>query len=296
MSILNKLVNKHLSTYGESYGFQKPKKPLKTRKYNRKIAAECVSLASPSVRKARAENRRLRTKLKSSYLVASGEAKTVRAVAESLDKMMDDIGKGVSKVIEAIRKFFVQIWRWLTSNRDKWERVETQLKQHVSKLGAGQLNSPIEVPQPQDISSVAGRLTNELKALKNCLSNGTAPQGKYGDDFVKKNTANGNSSGKATETVTTRLNTGAAVKKYAQGLFSTADKLAKSEDDLRAAEEAFKKASSARDKKGDEKEEEIYQKVLNLCGKCLGEFQVAYGHLVKASGAIMSAKEKESKK
>lgn len=291
MSILNKLVNKHLSTYGESYGFQKPKKPLKTRKYNRKIAAECVSLAAPSVRKARAENRRLRTKLKSSYLVASGEAKTVRAVAESLDKMVDDFGKGVSKVIEAIKKFFVQIWRWLTTNRGKWEPLEKGLKEKVSKLGKGDLVNPIEVPKPQDITSVANRLTSELKALKGTLGNG-GPQGSYDDNFVKNNTV----TKKDNEAVTIRLTTAESVKKYANGLFSLADKLAKSEDDLKAAEEAFKKASSAREKKGDDKEEETYQKVLNLCGKCLGEFQVAYGNLIKAAGAINSAKAKEDNK
>lgn len=291
MSILNKLVNKHLSTYGESYGFQKPKKPLKTRKYNRKIAAECVSLAAPSVRKARAENRRLRTKLKSSYLVASGEAKTVRAVAESLDKMVDDFSKGVSKVIEAIKKFFVQIWRWLTTNRGKWEPLEKGLKEKVSKLGKGDLVNPIEVPKPQDITSVANRLTSELKALKGTLSNG-GPQGSYDDNFVKNNTV----TKKDNEAVTIRLTTVESVKKYANGLFSLADKLAKSEDDLKAAEEAFKKASSAREKKGDDKEEETYQKVLNLCGKCLGEFQVAYGNLIKAAGAINSAKAKEDNK
>lgn len=291
MSILNKLVNKHLSTYGESYGFQKPKKPLKTRKYNRKIAAECVSLAAPSVRKARAENRRLRTKLKSSYLVASGEAKTVRAVAESLDKMVDDFGKGVSKVIEAIKKFFVQIWRWLTTNRGKWEPLEKGLKEKVSKLGKGDLVNPIEVPKPQDITSVANRLTSELKAIKGTLGNG-GPQGSYDDNFVKNNTV----TKKDNEAVTIRLTTAESVKKYANGLFSLADKLAKSEDDLKAAEEAFKKASSAREKKGDDKEEETYQKVLNLCGKCLGEFQVAYGNLLKAAGAINSAKAKEDNK
>ena len=294
MSILNKLVNKHLSTYGESYGFQKPKKPTKTRKYNRKIASECVSLASPIVRKARAENRRLRTKLKSSYLVASGEAKTVRAVAESLDKMVDDIGKGVNKVIEAIKKFFVQIWRWLTTNRGKWEALEKGLKEKISKLGKGQLVNPVEVPKPQDITAVAGRLTNELKALKGCLTSG-GPQGSYDDNFVKNNTANAKSNGKDNEVVTTRLTTGESVKKYAQGMFNLADRLAKSEDELKAAEETFKKASSSREKKGDDKEEETYQKVLNLCGKCLGEFQVAYGNLIKGAGAIVNAKTKEEK-
>lgn len=295
MSILNKLVNKHLSTYGESYGFQKPKRPLKTRKYNRKIAAECVSLAAPSVRRARAENRRLRTKLKSSYLVASGEAKTVRAVAESLDKMVDDFSKGVGKVIEAIKKFFVQIWRWLTTNRGKWDALEKGLKEKVSKLGKGPLVNPIEVPKPQDITSVANRLTSELKALKGTLGNG-GPQGNYDDDFVKKNTANGASNGKDNEVVTTRLTTAESVESYAQGIFSLADKLAKSEDELKAAEEAFKKAAGEREKKGDDKEEETYQKVLNLCGKCLGEFQVAYGNLIKAAGAINSAKAKEDNK
>ena len=294
MSILNKLVNKHLSTYGESYGFQKPKKPLKTRKYNRKIAAECVSLAAPSVRKARAENRRLRTKLKSSYLVASGEAKTVRAVAESLDKMMDDIGKGAGKVIEAIKKFFVQIWRWLTTNRGKWEPLEKGLKEKFSKLGTGKLVKPVEVPLPKDITKVAERLTKELKALKGTLGNG-GPQGTYNDDFVKENTANAKSNGKDFDISTITLTTGAAVKKYANGLFTLADKLAKSEDELKAAEEAFKKASNARKEKGDDKEEETYQKVLNLCGKCLGEFQVAYGMLIKAAGAMVGAKVQEDK-
>ena len=101
---INNIVNKHLSAYGEAFNFKRSVTPTKARKINRTIIGECLSIVAPDVIAARAENVRLRAKLRATYMVASGEASTVKEVADNSEKATKkSFGDRVKKIIEAIQ-------------------------------------------------------------------------------------------------------------------------------------------------------------------------------------------------
>ena len=94
------------------------------RKYNRNIVAATLELTSPSLRKARAENRRLRTKLKSSYLIAMGEEAKIDVASKNKSK---SFASTIHDILDVIIKFFRQMWRAMTSVTDKLAKLQVTL-------------------------------------------------------------------------------------------------------------------------------------------------------------------------
>ena len=94
------------------------------RKYNRNIVAATLELTSPSLRKARAENRRLRTKLKLSYLIAMGEEAKIDVASKNKSK---SFASTIHDILDVIIKFFVQMWRAMTSVTDKLAKLQATL-------------------------------------------------------------------------------------------------------------------------------------------------------------------------
>lgn len=94
------------------------------RKYNRNIVAATLELTSPSLRKARAENRRLRTKLKLSYLIAMGEEAKIDVASKNKSK---SFASTIHDILDIIIKFFVQMWRAMTSVTDKLAKLQATL-------------------------------------------------------------------------------------------------------------------------------------------------------------------------
>lgn len=126
---INSIVSKHLKTYGEAFNIKRTMGPTKARKINRTIIGECLSLVAPEVIAARAENVRLRTKLRATYMVATGEGVTTKQVADqSAKETKKSFGSRVRKIIEAIKKFFVQIFRFFDNNKKKMQRVLTGMR------------------------------------------------------------------------------------------------------------------------------------------------------------------------
>lgn len=94
------------------------------RKYNRNIVAATLELTSPSLRKARAENRRLRTKLKLSYLIAMGEEAKIDVASKNKSK---SFASTIHDILDIIIKFFKQMWRAMTSVTDKLAKLQATL-------------------------------------------------------------------------------------------------------------------------------------------------------------------------
>ena len=94
------------------------------RKYNRNIVSATLELTSPSLRKARAENRRLRTKLKLSYMIAMGEEAKIDVASKNKSKSMMST---IHDLLDVIISFFKQMWRGLTSVTDKLSKLQATL-------------------------------------------------------------------------------------------------------------------------------------------------------------------------
>ena len=94
------------------------------RKYNRNIVAATLELTSPALRKARAENRRLKTKLKLSYMIAMGEEAKIDVASKNKSK---SFASTIHDILDVIIKFFRQMWRGLTSVTDKLAKLQSTL-------------------------------------------------------------------------------------------------------------------------------------------------------------------------
>lgn len=284
---INSIVNKHLTAYGEAFRVQQNKTSNKSRKYNRTIVGECLSIVAPEVIAARAENVRLRTKLRATYMVASGEAATKKEVSDKTEKATKaSFGSRVKKFIEAIKKFFVQIFRFFNNNKTKLKRALTEIRSKLHAIGKLAPFPTIKVPDLETIK----------KPLENIARSGENPVLKNAKS-VKKDT-------KGLSKVSTKeLKTKSELDSYFKEITSYAGRYVKAEDKVRADKRSFeaslKKVKNAKrnDKDNYSKDnEKYYQEKLKTLGIILGNFQKGYGALYKALGAINKVKTGDAKK
>lgn len=267
---INNIVNKHLSAYGEAFNFKRSVTPTKARKINRTIIGECLSIVAPDVIAARAENVRLRAKLRATYMVASGEASTVKEVADNSEKATKkSFGDRVKKIIEAIKKFFVQIFRFFTNNRPKLAKALRGINAKVTAIGKLEKFPKIIVT---DLSTIK-------EPLDNILNNGS--NSALNNDKNAKAASKGLNKGKTKE-----IKTIAQLREYVKainGYVSRFNKLEKKvEEQKKTFENSLKNARAGKNRD----DEKFYQERLKTLGIVLGNFQKGYGAIYKALGGI----------
>lgn len=269
---INSIVSKHLKTYGEAFNVKRTMGPAKARKINRTIIGECLSLVAPEVVAARAENVRLRTKLRATYMVASGEASTVKQVADKTgEATKKSFGSRVKKIIEAIKKFFVQIFRFFTNNKAKLTKVMRGMHSKILAIGRLETFPTIKVP---DLDSIKAPLDAIARGGENTV-------------LRDKKTAKQDRKG-LNKTTTKELKTKSELDAYFKSVQEYAGRYAKAEKKVQKQKQDFeaslKRVKSAKVK--DKDDEKYYQERLKTLGIILGNFQKGYGALYKALGAI----------
>lgn len=272
---INSIVSKHLKTYGEAFNIKRTMGPTKARKINRTIIGECLSLVAPEVIAARAENVRLRTKLRATYMVATGEGVTTKQVADqSAKETKKSFGSRVRKIIEAIKKFFVQIFRFFDNNKKKMQRVLTGMRAKMQAISKLDTFPTIKVPDLDTIKTPLDSIARggENTALRNAKS-------------AKQDTKG------ISKTKTTEIKSVSELEKYYKAVTSYVGRYTKAEDKVKAQKKTFeenlKKVKGAKGTDSYSKDnEKYYQEKLKTLGIILGNFQVGYGALYKALGAI----------
>lgn len=272
---INSIVSKHLKTYGEAFNIKRTMGPTKARKINRTIIGECLSLVAPEVIAARAENVRLRTKLRATYMVATGEGVTTKQVADqSAKETKKSFGSRVRKIIEAIKKFFVQIFRFFDNNKKKMQRVLTGMRAKMQAISKLDTFPTIKVPDLDTIKTPLDSIARggENTALRNAKS-------------AKQDTKG------ISKTKTTEIKSVSELEKYYKAVTSYVGRYTKAEDKVKAQKKTFeenlKKVKGAKGTDSYSKDnEKYYQERLKTLGIILGNFQVGYGALYKALGAI----------
>lgn len=281
---INNIVNKHLTAYGEAFKLQQNRTPKKERKYNRTIVGECVSIVAPEVIAARAENVRLRSKLRATYMVASGEAATVKEVSDKTEKATkESFGSRVKKLIEAIKKFFVQIFRFFTNNRPKLTKALSGIETKVTAISKLDKFPTIKVV---DLESIKGPLDKILAGGKVA----TKYQGNIPKSRVKDNTKGVNKG------TTKDITTAEALKAYVKSLKSYASKYYTAENKVKQEKTKFETGLKTAKTGKNKNDEKYYQERLKVLGIVLGNFQKGYGALYKAVGAINKVKTSSTKK
>lgn len=281
---INNIVNKHLTAYGEAFRIQQNRTPKKERKYSRTIVGECVSIVAPEVIAARAENVRLRSKLRATYMVASGEASTVKDVSDKTEKATkESFGSRVKKLIEAIKKFFVQIYRFFTNNRPKLTKALSGIETKVTAISKLDKFPTIKVI---DLESIKGPLDKILAGGKGVAKN-------YGN--VSKDKVKGATKG-VNKGTTKDITTAEALKSYVKSLKSYASKYYTAENKVKQEKTKFETGLKTAKTGKNKNDEKYYQERLKVLGIVLGNFQKGYGALYKAVGAIQKVKTEKPKK
>lgn len=279
---INNIVNKHLTAYGEAFRLQQNRTPKKDRKYNRTIVGECVSIVAPEVIAARAENVRLRSKLRATYMVASGEAATVKEVSDKTEKATkESFGSRVKKLIEAIKKFFVQIFRFFTNNRPKLTKALSGIETKVTAISKLEKFPTIKVV---DLESIKGPLDKILAGGKG-----------VNREYVKKGDVKGATKG-VNKGTTKDITTSEALKAYVKSLKSYASKYYTAENKVKQEKTKFEAGLKTARTGKNKDDEKYYQERLKVLGIVLGNFQKGYGALYKAVGAINKVKTGSTKK
>lgn len=282
---INNIVNKHLTAYGEAFRIQQNRTPKKERKYSRSIVGECVSIVAPQVIAARAENVRLRSKLRATYMVASGEATTVKEVSDKTEKATKvSFGSRVKKIIEAIKKFFVQIFRFFANNKPKLQKSLSTIRSKMQAINKLSTFPTIKVP---DLESISKPLDNIARAGENTV-------------LRKAKTAKADVKG-LNKTTAKEIKNSSELNSYFKEITSYVGRYIKAEDKVKAQKRDFeanlKKVKGAKGTDSYSKDnEKYYQERLKTLGIILGNFQKGYGALYKALGAIQKVKTEKPKK
>lgn len=282
---INSIVSKHLKTYGEAFNIKRTMGPTKARKINRTIIGECLSLVAPEVIAARAENVRLRTKLRATYMVATGEGVTTKQVADqSAKETKKSFGSRVRKIIEAIKKFFVQIFRFFTNNRPKLTKALSGIETKVSEISKLDNFPTIKAV---DLESIKGPLDKILAGGKG-ITRG------YGDN-VTKDKVKGSTKG-INKGTTKEITSAGELKTYVKSLKSYASKFYTAENKVKQEKTKFEAGLKTAKTDKNKDNEKYYQERLKTLGVILGNFQKGYGALYKAVGAIKKVNTGSKKK
>lgn len=281
---INSIVNKHLSTYGEAYGFKKVKKE---RKYSRVIQGECLAPVAYTVIQARAENVRLRTKLRASYYVASGEADTKKKLDWKMAKdALGDAKKRVENFIKIIIEAIKNAWKWITSNRSKWEQRLPKLEQHLGKIKRAKISKPIKVPVIKDQEATLKEVQQTLYWLKAGLKGNAKFQ--MTDDFNPKADNYKTKLSKEDNKATKEIANAADAEAYFRELKDLASKLGKAEDDLKKVRENFESTLKDKERKKENKDvESKAQAMLKATNAAIGDLQKTWGRLWQGAGALL---------
>ena len=280
---INSIVNKHLSTYGEAYGFKKVKKE---RKYSRVIQGECLAPVAYSVLQARAENMRLRTKLRASYYVASGEADTKKKLDWKMAKdALGDAKKNIENFIKLIIEAIKNAWKWITSNKSKWEQRLPKLEKHLGKIRRAKIDKPITVP---DIKNQRGTITEIMKTLTWLKGGLKAGKLDLPADYDPKASNYKTSLSKDEKKATKQISTAAEAEAYFKEIKGLASELMSAEEKLNMAKEAFEKVLKDKDRKKEDKElESKAQAMLKSTNKAIADLQKTWGRLWQGAGALL---------
>ena len=280
---INSIVSKHLKTYGEAFNIKRTMGPAKARKINRTIIGECLSIVAPEVVAARAENVRLRTKLRATYMVASGEASTVKQVADETEKATKkSFGSRVRKIIEAIKKFFTQIIRFFTNNRPKLTKALSGIEAKVTAISKLDKFPTIKVV---DLESIK-------EPLDKILAGGKGATRGYD---IAKDKVKGATKG-VNKGTTKDITTAEALKAYVKSLKSYASRYYTAENKVKQEKTKFEAGLKTAKTDKNKDNEKYYQERLKVLGIILGNFQKGYGALYKAVGAINKVKTGSTKK
>lgn len=280
---INSIVSKHLKTYGEAFNIKRTMGPTKARKINRTIIGECISLVAPEVIAARAENVRLRTKLRATYMVATGEGVTTKQVADqSAKETKKSFGSRVRKIIEAIKKFFTQIIRFFTNNRPKLTKALSGIETKVTAISKLDKFPTIKVV---DLESIK-------EPLDKILAGGKGATRGYD---ISKDKAKGSTKG-INKGTTKDITTAEALKAYVKSLKSYASRYYTAENKVKQEKTKFESALKTAKTDKNKDNEKYYQEKLKVLGIILGNFQKGYGALYKAVGAINKVKTGSTKK
>lgn len=280
---INSIVNKHLSTYGEAYGFKKVKKE---RKYSRVIQGECLAPVAYSVLQARAENMRLRTKLRASYYVASGEADTKKKLDWKMAKdALGDAKKNIENFIKLIIEAIKNAWKWITSNKSKWKQRLPKLEAHLGKIRRAKITKPITVP---DIKNQRGTITEIMKTLTWLKGGLKAGKLDLPADYDPKAPNYKTSLSKDEKKATKQISTAAEAEAYFKEIKGLASELMSAEEKLNMAKEAFEKVLKDKDRKKEDKElESKAQAMLKSTNKAIADLQKTWGRLWQGAGALL---------
>nr|DAN31287.1 MAG TPA: internal head protein [Caudoviricetes sp.] len=278
---INSIVNKHLSTYGEAYGFKKVKKE---RKYSRVIQGECLAPVAYSVLQARAENMRLRTKLRASYYVASGEADTKKKLDWKMAKdALGDAKKNIENFIKLIIEAIKNAWKWITSNRSKWEQRLPKLEKHIHRIHSTKIEKPISVPDIKNIVPLVEELEDCVKSINEGIAKKNFSKGSLKDSDLPS-TKLSKDEAKATKQITSATE----AAKYFSDLKSIASKLGTAEDNLVKAKENLEKRINNTKREKDSKDlEKDYRKMLTLTNKAIADLQKTWGRLWQGAGSLL---------
>ena len=281
---INSIVNKHLSTYGEAYGFKKVKKE---RKYSRVIQGECLAPVAYSVLQARAENMRLRTKLRASYYVASGEADTKKKLDWKMAKdALGDAKKNIENFIKLIIEAIKNAWKWITSNKSKWEQRLPKLEKHLGKIRRAKIDKPIKVPVIKDQEATLKEVQQTLYGLKSGLKGSAKFQ--MTDDFNPKADNYKTKLSKEDKKATKEIASAADAEAYFKELKDLASKLGKTEDDLIKVKEVFESTLKDKERKKENKDlESKAQAMLKTTNKAIADLQKTWGRLWQGAGALL---------
>lgn len=280
---INSIVNKHLSTYGEAYGFKKVKKE---RKYSRVIQGECLAPVAYSVLQARAENMRLRTKLRASYYVASGEADTKKKLDWKMAKdALGDAKKNIENFIKLIIEAIKNAWKWITSNKSKWEQRLPKLEKHLGKIRRAKIDKPISVP---DVKNQRGTITEIMKTLTWLKGGLKAGKLDLPADYDPKASNYKTSLSKDEKKATKQISTAAEAEAYFKEIKGLASELMSAEEKLNMAKETFEKVLKDKDRKKEDKElESKAQAMLKSTNKAIADLQKTWGRLWQGAGALL---------
>lgn len=281
---INSIVNKHLSTYGEAYGFKKVKKE---RKYSRVIQGECLAPVAYSVLQARAENMRLRTKLRASYYVASGEADTKKKLDWKMAKdALGDAKKNIENFIKLIIEAIKNAWKWITSNKSKWEQRLPKLEAHLGRLRGAKIDKPIKVPVIKDQEVTLKEVQQTLYWLKSGLN--VSAKFQMTDDFNPKADNYKTKLSKEESKATKEIANAADAEAYFKELKDLASKLGKTEDDLQKVKEVFESTLKNKERKKENKDlESKAQAMLKTTNKAIADLQKTWGRLWQGAGALL---------
>lgn len=298
---LNNIINRHVSAFAESYVGGRKKSG--TRKYNRTIAAEAVAVTAKSVLTARAENVRLRTKAKVSYLVASGEAATAgQADAAAKDNMFKRAGKAISNFVKMIIEAITNFFRGFKVNEKRWAKVKEKL-QKKSLAGDALKRGPIEV---YNLGHGITAFTNDLvNATKYAAKTAAYVSGGAGAKDAIRNI-------QVPEVPTWKLNkedmktisTPRELNTYVSTLLSLGDETSRSVAELRGIEKHLREYQRSKSRNLDANGEKVdkdkdfeahLRNILKTVNRAIGQYQVIYGALLQIAGKLLKQKSDQDK-